>query len=499
MTAGTEHGRERERATPPADAPDGVARRARRLWDLIGVFVILSGWAYILLGSRAPTDSQPVDLFATMTIEQTPGGQRVARLDHDRWQTAWERMGLPDPPNLDGADPVPLQILMQAADRWARIGDLGALGEVAQVYLALEEHWAALECFAALIRLEPNDPRWHYFLGSEAQSLGLDDLAISSLEESARREPEYPTTYARLGALYLDRGDTDRSSQNYERYRELRPAESLGYVGLGRVALSRGGARKAVQYLRRAAEASPNDYIARRLLARALAAVGMHDESQRQASIAERLPRYAGWLTFDRRLQEAYRLANTQRYLEGQGELAARRGDYRQLVGILRKLVDRRPDDLRSLVNLATAYRQAGALEEAATTVKRGLQRYPRSPELLCVRAEIAFSTRDYELARDDLQQALSVSPKFSRAYDLLGRTLSMQGEHEQAISAMQRAAELDPSSSKVRLALSAMLQRVGRLDEAREILSVLLRNDPDNQAARARLEALPPSDPTDG
>ena len=111
----------------------------------------------------------------------------------------------------------------------------------------------------------------------------------------------------------------------------------------------------------------------------------MHSRPADLNARAENLPRYSGWLSFDPRLQDAHRLANTQRYLEGQGELASRRGDFPRLIEVLLELIERRPDDVRSVTNLAMAYRQDGQLGRSLKFLERAIAKHPDSPELHCV------------------------------------------------------------------------------------------------------------------
>lgn len=471
----------------------------RRLANVIVGVGIMAGWTYVVWGSPIWAGVQAADPLAALRVERTSNGHPTARLNDTLWKAACDKVGLPNPPSLDGADPVPVRKILEVFARWTSTHDPIALGEMGRIYQATEEHRASLECFAALAQMQPNNEQWRYHVGVEAQAMGMENLAIAMLEESQMGDPDYPTTYARLGLLYLEKGNLDAAETNYEEYRRRLPNQSLGYVGLGRVAMARRHWLEAVQLLRRAVEATSNDYVAYRLLSQALAAQGNHDQARAAVNIAERLPQYRGWLVFDERLQASHALANTQRYLTNQMRLAVGKRDFASFIKFATELLERRPDDHQTLSNLATVYRALGRFDDAEATIDRALSLKPNSPALYCVKAEIAFARRDFPATYQAVDAALTLDSDSARAYEIQGRALFLQERTTEAMNAMQRAVTADPSSTSARLVLAEMYRQVGRPAEAARLLNELLRFDPQHAQARQLLQQILDANPGSG
>jgi tetratricopeptide (TPR) repeat protein len=359
------------------------------------------------------------------------------------------------------------------------------------VYLALEEHESALRLLAAAAELAPEEPRWHYLLAAEADVLGRTDLAVSAFEEARRLDPSYDTTFARLGSIFLDRGELERAESAYASYRDRRPDESLGYVGLARVALARGDVTRAEDLLRTAVEQTPNDFMAHRFLARALAESGRGEEARRAARVSDRLPRYSGWLSVDRHLQEAHALANTRRHLANRMRAAVSVQDWTAFVSAAEALLERFPDDVDTAKNLALVFFAMGRVEDAERLTDRALQTDPESAEAYCLRARIAFQRRDFAAVQGALDAAERIDASLACIHDVRGRSLYLQGRVDEAIRSTERALELDPGDSTIRLTLAEMCYRDGRRGRALGLIREVQRDDPGNPVAQRLLEVI--------
>jgi len=457
----------------------------QRTWsvlDTVAVVVIAAGTAYLLIGPDGPGGVT----FPLIQQKFEPDGRRSVTVNRAALLEAFARAGLPEPPDLNGADPVPVDRIMQLARAWVETNDAAALGQLGQVYQALDEHEPALGCFVAAADLDPADVRWQYGLGTECQAIGLDEQARQVLSEVSRIDPDYPTTWARLGTLALEAGDLDDAARYYDQYRRRVPELSPGHIGLGRVAMARGETALAIEHFQAAVVHSPNDYLAHRFLGRAHAAAGSDDLARREQAVAERLPQYSGWLSFDPRLLESHQLANTQRYLTNQMRFAFSAGDYERFVRIAEVLRARRPGDHGNLRNLASVYRELGRLDKAREAIDAALALKPDSSASHCVRAEIAFAARNYDAAQRALNEAARIDPMDPKVFELRGRTHFVQGRHADGIAAVRRSIQLDPDSITTRMLLAIMLQESGNLQEAATVADDVVRRDPDNARARA-------------
>ena len=76
-------------------------------------------------------------------------------------------------------------------------------------------------------------------------------------------------------------------------------------------------------------------------------------------------------------------------------------------------------------------------------------------------------------------QKAISLDESDGLSYGLLGSVYSMMRQHEKAIAAGRRSAELDPNVAQVHLLLGQTLNFAGRPDEALEYLNKAIRLNP--------------------
>jgi len=456
-----------------------------RVLDIAAVLLLAGGGVYLSV------DRTPVVAFPAIGIETDEhGGQHIV-VDRDALDHAFGAAGLPAPPDLNGADPEPVRVLMEQARAWVSTGDVQALGRLGQVYQALEEHAAALGCFAAAAALDPGQVLWTYGLGAQCQAMALHDAAIEALDRAAAMDPDYPTTWARLGTLHLERGDLDEAQRCFEAYERLEPVTALGLIGQGRVALARGDAGSAERVLLRAVDRSPDDYMVHRLLGRVFAAQGRAEPARRQQQVADRLPQYAGWLQFDRRLSEAHALADTQRHLNNMLRVAAAKGDWPLCLSIAGELARRRPDDWNMLTNLSRIYRQLGRLDDAEDAIGKALALDPGNADLEVARAEIAFKREDYQSTMRIIDRALELDPDHAGALELLSRTLHLMGRSDEAIATARRTIEVEPQRSSAWLVLALVQSESGRRADAVATLRGLLDRDPANTQARSMLGRL--------
>lgn len=434
------------------------------------LLAVAAGWWYVLLGP-APRGTSPTPIPA-LRAETAPGpaAAPAARIDHDALLAACRAAGLPEPPDLNGADPVPASHLVECMQRWASTRSPQALGELGEVYLALSLDREALVCFAAAAALDRGEPRWAYLAAVECETLGHVDEAARRYRRCLEREPEYVTAAARLAAIELERGNLDEAAAGFEACRVRRPQESLGSVGLARVALARGRAAEALDLLLEAVRRAPGDFLAWRLLARAYALEGRSAEARQASARAAKLPQFRGWLTFDPRLQEAHRRARTQRYLENQLHIATTAGQFALGAELARELLARRPGDAEVMSRLAGCYQQLGRAALAAQAADAAAQAAPRSTAVRRMQAEIALAQGRNAAAGAAAEALLQGDPGSARGHELLGRVRFLEGDAEEGIRLARRAVELDPDAAEARQALVTMLAQVGRLDEAARV-----------------------------
>jgi eukaryotic-like serine/threonine-protein kinase len=87
------------------------------------------------------------------------------------------------------------------------------------------------------------------------------------------------------------------------------------------------------------------------------------------------------------------------------------------------------------------------------------------------------------------LQAAVSIRPDLARSYEMLGWSLLFADAKEFAVSALEKAIELDPTPVRAQHLLAAILNHAGRHEEAARRLQAALVVNPDEPTLRRALE----------
>jgi tetratricopeptide (TPR) repeat protein len=165
-------------------------------------------------------------------------------------------------------------------------------------------------------------------------------------------------------------------------------------------------------------------------------------------------------------------------YLQGRYLLNKR--DSEGAVKMFRRAVVIDPGYARSWAGLAAGLAELamwtdpvqGLTPEAKAAARHAIELDPENGEAWSVLGQIAFNTEwDWKAAEYDLQRAIVFSPNDSTTESRYAIFLSIMGRRDEAVSHMQRALELDPSSFfNVRL-MGSVFYWSRRYDESLEYI----------------------------
>jgi tetratricopeptide (TPR) repeat protein len=181
---------------------------------------------------------------------------------------------------------------------------------------------------------------------------------------------------------------------------------------------------------RRAAEAAPQDPRGRAALALALLAGRRTRAAAAEAAAAVSLAPAAEW---------ALRLAALASREAGRGQDA---------VAAAEAAVRAAPASGRARRTLVRSLLAAGRTGEAWQAAEEALRSAPDDPAILRLAAALAMG-RDPALAERRLRQSLRADPRSAEGRALLARALARQGREEEARSASDAAALLDPALAR--------------------------------------------------
>ena len=168
-----------------------------------------------------------------------------------------------------------------------------------------------------------------------------------------------------------------------------------------------------------------------------------------------------------------------------------------EALGELRRAVALMPKEPRARLQLAKACEASDNWIAAAQQLQKLVEMAPQEPEY------------SYQLGRAwtklsgwSYLQISRVNPRSPRLQQALGQEYAVQGKYDLALTAFQKAAQLDPKLPEIHLAIALLCLELKKLDEAQAAIELELRLVPESKAAldaktkieAARAAALPAS-----
>jgi Tfp pilus assembly protein PilF len=189
-------------------------------------------------------------------------------------------------------------------------------------------------------------------------------------------------------------------------------------------------------------------------------------------------------------------------------------------------ILDRRSFHAPALCNVAYALiEQRGEPERALPYVQRAIEQSPGYANAHQLMGVILAARGDLRAAESELRRAISLEPDRALTYTQLADALAAQGRLEEAVEAHRQALRLDPADvvtlnnlagalaglqrydealrcleqaaallpdpHDIRVNYAMLLAQAGRVEQARALLTTLLRERPDDARARRVLASL--------
>ena len=111
------------------------------------------------------------------------------------------------------------------------------------------------------------------------------------------------------------------------------------------------------------------------------------------------------------------------------------------------------------------------------------LNRHPEDANFLCLSARALAKLGHLDEAGRQIEQALSLFPRFDGAHEAHGDLLAAQGEFQAAAQALETALRINPARQSTRMKLGRLFARMGQVEKAKRLRGQFLKRDEDNQA----------------
>jgi predicted O-linked N-acetylglucosamine transferase (SPINDLY family) len=355
----------------------------------------------------------------------------------------------------------------------------------------------AAERYAAVLRIDPNNPDAHYYLATLACQAGRFDEGVDYLRKSLASEPDQARGHILLGRALGALGRHEEALASFDRAIAAAAAETAKAQGyradllgeLGRhaeaveaydralavsgrsmanwfdrgvalAALSRFEA--ALESFDRAIELEP-DY-APAIVCRAKVLADLHRDAEAAAG-----------------LEQALKLAPDDArvwLVRGQALAQMRRSD--EAAAAFGKALELDPGLHEAWLGRAELFGAEGRLDDAVAAYSRALQLRPDLAEAYLGRGNVLLEKRRLPEADRDYDSAISLDNELAEAWLGKGNVAVVAGQADAAMSAYDRALAIKPDLAQAWLGRSIVLHRCARLDDALKAVERALELKPD-------------------
>lgn len=394
-----------------------------------------------------------------------------------------------------------------------------ALGDLARMYQANGYTAEAATALRALRQLEPDNPRWTYYLADLRLKANDQKEAIELLRETVRLAPDYVPALILLGDLLIRQHQPAEARTYFESCLVFAPADPRGPANLAYLDSLAGDLRGALDRLDTLLRKYPNygagHHLKSELLAKAGDRVGAAEERKRE-SICPPFVAKDPWITeLNNDCYDGYRLQMAAAAL-------AKAGQIEEALPLLRRSVEISPDEATFYDTLSEAETMAGRLDDARATlekavaavpdafilpvhlavvlcrqqradealavVDRALKKWPDQAEVMAARGHALLIAQRPAEAVEAFRAALARNNGMPEAHFSLGRGLLLLGRTEEAKVSFGEALQIRPNYGDALVALANLAIEAGELGKAEEYATRAFTLAPHDASSRRAL-----------
>jgi tetratricopeptide (TPR) repeat protein len=368
------------------------------------------------------------------------------------------------------------QLAADAASPRSDHAHAAELGRMGVLLMAAESIPAAEPFLSRAMALDPDEPRWPYYIGHLSRMKGDPEAAAEYFTRVLSLRPDDVPSLVWLGNLALDQGRTDAAVASYERALALHPGLFAALFGLGRAALLGGAYQLAATRLEAALAAEPRATAVNYPLALAYRQLGRVDDAEaRLRARGDAQPPFP-----DPLMRELAEILHSPVVYEARGDRALARAQPTLAVEAFRQALGLAPDRPALKQKLATALALAGDVPGAVALYQELLSRNPDFAEAHYSLGALFAGSGQHAAAIDRFAAAVRADPSYVQAHLQLAHALRRSRAFDRALSAYQGALSVDPRLAEARLGYAVALADAGRYGTARAWLNEGRRADPD-------------------
>ncbi len=299
--------------------------------------------------------------------------------------------------------------------------------------------------------------------------------ASTYYQEIAQILPSYYEAYFALGICYVGSGRLTEAETAFRRYLEAEPRSVDGLAALGTLLLQKGRHKEAIAQLQRSLELDPDQPDVRKTLAQAyIAAADTKEAIAELEHILNRHPK--GDLDVYLLLAHAYLMIKDETKA-------------REALGRGASYFEASVDYWRGIAEILLEVNPGGALTE--DMLRQLVRKFPADAASQTLFADWAYAKNDYDLCRQALETASSLSPREETRIRILALRAMMAGNQERPEVAEPLFRDAYAIDKQLRfpdqpsaMAYIEFLERYQRDEEAQRCVSEILSVVPGSSAA---------------
>jgi putative PEP-CTERM system TPR-repeat lipoprotein len=269
-----------------------------------------------------------------------------------------------------------------------------------------------------------------------------------------------------MGSIYLAQGKSELAMEEIDRAIEINPNLIDAYFKKGAINFLRGDSRKAEQDFINAVEIAPEILNSRLILSRYLIRKGKYDDALK--SLSEGLKNNKNDALLYNQMGIAYMGKKdigkaTELFEKAQGinpelllpyfnmgSIYINRGEKEKAIKEYRTILDIDENNLRALITLAKFMESDGKDKEALDYYMRAKKQ--KKPASYIAFAEYYLRKKDIDKAKEELNEASSLSPGNIQVMDLQGAIFMMNKNYDSALTVYKNIAAKYPDLGSTRL-----------------------------------------------
>ncbi len=341
----------------------------------------------------------------------------------------------------------------------------------------------AVECYRQATKLKPNNAALFSNLGAALQESGKFEEAISCYRQAIAIKPDYAMTYCNLGSVLQELGKPNEAATSYNKALALKPDYAYAHNNLGTVLKELFRLDEATASYRRAIELKPDYTEAHFSLGTVLQELGKLEEaitSYKQAIIlkpnfAEAHNNLGTVLIGLRRLDEA--TTSYKRAIELKSDFAeahSNLGIALKESGLLdnaivycRQAIALKPESAEVHNNFGTVLFESGRFNEALTHFKRALKISPEYVDALGNLSNLWEQKNCLDDAQSTVEKGLELDLKDPFLNLTAAKLEYRQGRYQDAIKRLEKIEHLGKFNARIQYLLGQLKDRTGDSKEA--------------------------------